>query len=154
MAGIAKVVKLVVPRKAFQAESVGIDLEASRGNQASSRVQEGEGISNNCAIGAAELRAIGFRTAGGAGAVDSARLRALDAVAVVHGVAIDAGVAAPHTGALAIGTADLAVLQVEEVGGGAAVYGCGLGVGHSQHNGHQEQRLGRGHWGFVIFYMK
>ena len=131
MAGVAEIVKLVVSREALQAEAVGIYLEASRGDQASSRVQESERIGHNCAVCAAELGTIGLRAAGGAGTVDSTRLWALNAVAVVHCIAIDAGVAASHTCALAIGTTDLAVLQIEEVGGWAAVYcGC-LGVGHS-----------------------
>ena len=100
------------------------------------------------------MGAVRLRAAGGAGAVDTARLRTLDAVAVVHGVAIDAGVASPHTRALAIGTTDLAVLQIEEICRGAAVYSGRLGVGHSHQDGRKEQQFWQGHWGFVIFNMK
>ena len=110
------------------AEPIAVNLKTPRRNNTASRVQKGVRVSDSLTVSAAELRPRRFAAAGGTGTVYPARLRTLDAGAVVAGVTGDAGVAPADGGADAVGGTQLAVLQVEEVALRAHVVGsCGGG---------------------------
>lgn len=115
MTGIAQIIELIEASKTFKTESIFINFETTRTDDAPARVEEGVGVGNDSAIGATELSPFCFRAAGRAGTVDAAGLRALYALSVVHRIAVHAGIATVDAGALAVGQTRLAVLQIEEV---------------------------------------